>query len=94
MKGLVRTYKDIRADYVFNPDIMNDEPERVRLVKYIVQERLNQVDRTLILLYADCHSYRKLGARLGLSRTTIQAEINRIKKTILTEYEKLKAHEP
>lgn len=94
MKGLVRTYKDIRADYVFNPDIMNDEPERVRLVKYIVQERLNQVDRTLILLYADCHSYRKLGARLGLSRTTIQAEINRIKKTILTEYEKLKAQEP
>lgn len=94
MKGLVRTYKDIRADYVFNPDIMNDEPERVRLVKYIVQERLNQVDRTLILLYADCHSYRKLGARLGLSRTTVQAEINRIKKTILTEYEKLKAQEP
>lgn len=90
MKGLVRTYKDIRADYVFNPDIMNDEPERVRLVKYIVQERLNQVDRTLILLYADCHSYRKLGARLGLSRTTIQAEINRIKKTILKEYNQLK----
>ena len=90
MKGLVRTYKDIRADYVFNPDIMNDEPERVRLVKYIVQERLNQVDRTLILLYADCHSYRKLGARLGLSRTTIQAEINRIKAIILKEYYQLK----
>ncbi len=90
MKGLVRTYKDIRADYVFNPDIMNDEPERVRLVKYIVQERLNQVDRTLILLYADCHSYRKLGARLGLSRTTIQAEINRIKAIILKEYNQLK----
>ena len=90
MKGMVRTYKDIRADYVFNPDIMNDEPERVRLVKYIVQERLNQVDRTLILLYADCHSYRKLGARLGLSRTTIQAEINRIKAIILKEYNQLK----
>ena len=90
MKGLVRTYKDIRADYVFNPDIMNDEPERVRLTKYIVQERLNQVDRTLILLYADCHSYRKLGARLGLSRTTIQAEINRIKAIILKEYNQLK----
>ena len=93
MKGLVRTYKDIRADYVFNPDIMNDEPERVRLVKYIVQERLNQVDRTLIILYADCQSYRKLGKRLGLSHTTIRGEIVRIKAEIIRIYKELETKE-
>jgi DNA-directed RNA polymerase specialized sigma24 family protein len=89
VKGAVRAFRDICEDYTFDPDIMNDEPERVRLVKYIINRRLNQVDRTLIILYADCHSLRKLGARMGLSRTTVQQQINRIKKEILRIYDEL-----
>ncbi len=85
-----RDYKSIREDYTWDPDIFNDEPERVSLVKYIINRRLNEVDRTLIILYADCQSYRKLGKRLGLSHTTIRNEIQRIKAHILEEYERLK----
>ena len=90
MKGLVRSYREIAEDYTFDADIMNGEPEKVRITKYIVNHRLNQVDRTLILLYADCHSYRKLGERMHLSRTTIQTQICRIKAEILRLYEELK----
>lgn len=93
-KDAVRDYKEIRQDYAFDPDIMNDEPERGARVKYIVNNRLNQVDRTLIILYADCQSYRKLGKRLGLSHTTVAQEINRIKAEIRRIYDELKQQEP
>jgi TyrR family helix-turn-helix protein len=92
-KDAARDYKEIRQDYAFDPDIMNDEPERVARVKYIVNNRLNQVDRTLIILYADCQSYRKLGKRLGLSHTTVAQEINRIKAEIRRIYDELKQQE-
>ena len=86
-------YKRIREDYAWNSDIFNDEPERIDRVKYIVNRVLNQTDRTLIILYADCHSYRKLGRRLGLSHTTVRTEILRIRKLILEEYQKLEAQD-
>lgn len=92
-KEIVKDYKTIREDYTFNPDIFNDEPERIARVKYIINCRLNQVDRTLIILYADCQSYRKLGKRLGLSHTTIRCEIMRIKAEILRIYKELEEND-
>lgn len=88
-----RDYMEIRKDYAFDPDIMNPEPERVARVKYIINHRLNQVDKTLIILYADCQSYRKLGKRLGLSHTTVAVEINRIKAEIRRMYDELEQQE-
>lgn len=88
-----RDYMEIRKDYAYDPDIMNPEPERVARVKYIINHRLNQVDKTLIILYADCQSYRKLGKRLGLSHTTVAVEINRIKAEIRRMYDELEQQE-
>ena len=88
-KEVVKDYKTIREDYTFNPDIFNDEPERIARVKYIINHRLNQVDRTLIILYADCQSYRKLGKRLGISRSTCYTLVKKIRDKILQEYEHL-----
>ena len=90
VKGVVRTYKTIREDYVFDDSIFSEEPERIARTKWIIANKLNDVDRTLILLYADCLSFRKLGKRLGLSHTTVAGEIHRIKRHILEEYNKLK----
>lgn len=83
---IIRDYRDIKEDYRFNPDIMSQEDERVARIKEIINTRLSLVDKTLILLYTDCQSYRKLGKRLGLSHMTCRKEIIRIKKIILTEY--------
>lgn len=88
-----RDYMEIRKDYAYDPDIMNPEPERVARVKYIINHRLNQVDKTLIILYADCQSYRKLGKRLGLSHTTVMLEIRRIKAEIRRIYDELEKQE-
>lgn len=81
-----REFKDIEADYVFDPSVMNEDESRVRAVKWIIDNKLNRVDKTLILLYADCLSFRKLGKRMGFSHTTLREEITRIKKHILEEY--------
>ena len=85
-KEIIRDYKDIKEDYKFNPDIMSNEDEKVARIKEIINTRLSLVDKTLILLYTDCQSYRKLGKRLGLSHMTCRKEIIRIKKIILNEY--------
>lgn len=86
---MVSEFREIKADYVFDPDIFNEEPDRVRLVKYIMAERLSTVDRTIILLYIEYRSYRKLGQRLGVSHMTARREVLRIKRIILEEYAKL-----
>lgn len=86
---IVSEFRKIKQDYTYDPDIMNEEDERLSLVKKIIDEKLSQADKTIILLYTDCQSYRKLGARLGVSHMTIRRDVQRIKGIILNEYERL-----
>ena len=89
-----RNYKSIREDYRFDPSIFNDEPERVSRLKWILDNKLTDVERIVILLYVDCRSYRKLAKRLTISHQTCAREVRRIKKKILQEYNKLTEIEP
>lgn len=86
-REVVSEFRKIRQDYTYNPDIMNEEDERVTRVKKIIDTKLSLADKTIILLYVDCQSYRKLGARLGVSHMTLRREVQRIKNIILKEYE-------
>lgn len=83
---VVEEYRAVKQEYAFDPSIFNQDEERTRLVKEIVSTRLSVPDRTLILLYAEYQSYRKLGEQLGLSHMTVRREILRIRKIILDEY--------
>ena len=87
-REVVFEFRKIRQDYTYNPDIMNEEDERLTRVKKIIDTKLSLADKTIILLYVDCQSYRKLGARLGVSHMTIRREVQRIKSIILKEYER------
>ena len=84
---VVTEFRKIKEDYVHNPDIMNDEDERSSRIKEIIDTKLSLADKTIILLYVDCMSYRKLGKRLGVSHMTIRRDVQRIKNIILKEYE-------
>lgn len=86
---LTADYKTIRKDYDFDGSVFSKDAPRVALLKYILKERLSDVDRTLIILYIDLQSYRKLGRRLGFSHTVVAKEIRRIKAQVLEEYKKL-----
>lgn len=87
---IIRDFREIKQDYLSNDDIMSTEAERVSEVKRIINERLSVVDKTIILLYIDCLSYRKLGKRLGLSHMTCRKEVLRIKEIIMKEYASIK----
>ena len=84
---VIAEFRKIKQEYTYNPDIMNEEDERLTRVKKIIDQKLSLADKTIILLYVDCLSYRKLGARLGVSHMTIRREVQRIKNIILKEYE-------
>ena len=86
-REVVSEFRKIRQDYTYNPDIMNEEDERLTRLKKIIDQKLSLADKTIILLYVDCQSYRKLGKRLGVSHMTIRREVHRIKNIILKEYE-------
>ena len=86
---VVKEYRQIKEDYKYNPDIMCPDDPRVSRIKEIIDTKLSQVDKTIILLYADCQSYRKLGAKMHLSHMTVRREVIRIKNIILKEYENL-----
>ena len=83
---VVKEYRQIKEDYKFNPDIMCPDDPKVSRIKEIIDTKLSQVDKTIILLYADCQSYRKLGAKMHLSHMTVRREVIRIKNIILKEY--------
>ena len=86
-REVVSEFRKIRQDYTYNPDIMCEDDPRISRVKEIIDTKLSLADKTIILLYVDCQSYRKLGARLGVSHMTIRREVQRIKNIILKEYE-------
>ena len=84
---VIAEFRKIKQEYSYNPYIMNEEDERLTKVKKIIDNKLSLADKTIILLYVDCQSYRKLGKRLGVSHMTIRREVQRIKNIILKEYE-------
>lgn len=73
--------KAILADYKYNDDIMCDDDERVLAIKKAIS-KLNDPDRIIFCLYMDLGGSRKVGKVLGVSRTTVLKEINRIKMEI------------
>lgn len=85
---VVAEFRKVKEEYSYNPDIMNDEDARTLRIKEIIDTKLSLADKTIILLYVDCQSYRKLGARLGVSHMTIRRDVQRIKRIILEEYGK------
>lgn len=86
----LQEYRLVRDDYKYNPDITDTDEERVRKLKYIINNLLSPTDKVFIILYAECQSLRKLGAKMGVSHQTIGNEIRRIKKQIIAEYTKIK----
>lgn len=86
---VVKEFRAIKEEYAYNPDVMCLDDDRVRKIKYIIDNRLDAVDRTIILLYADCQSLRKVAKKVGVSHATIRTWVNKIRAKIVKEYEQL-----
>lgn len=56
----------------------------------IALNELDTADRTLMMLYTDLQSYRKLGKMLNISHQAIKIEIERIREIMIDRMEVLK----
>jgi RNA polymerase sigma-70 factor (ECF subfamily) len=60
----------------------NIEPdERIPLLQQVIAS-LPALDRGLMLLYLDDHSYREIAAILGLTETNVATKLNRLKQRV------------
>ena len=79
-------YTELTDNYQYEENELTDKELKV---KQIVS-KLGIFDRTIIEIYADCNSLRKLGDVLGVSHTAIKKDVDRIKEYVKKEYEKVK----
>lgn len=77
----VEVYREIRGEYAGVLEPSESDDDRMLGIKRAVS-RLPVVDRMLLLLYAECRSYRRLGEMIGVSHSTMRKEIQRIRKDI------------
>ena len=80
--------KEILEDYQPSYDIFNEEDELIDKLKHIIYFKLNEVDKRIILMYAELKSLRKLGLELGISVSSAWIKINEIRDKIYKELQK------
>jgi RNA polymerase sigma-70 factor (ECF subfamily) len=61
-----------------------EQDERTRLL-YAFIDRLDALNRGLLLLYLDEHSYRDIAAILGITETNVATKISRLKQRFARE---------
>jgi len=72
----------ILGDYLPDDDIFSEEPELINRIKHIIYEKLSETDKRVLLLYAELSSQRKVGEKLGVSASTVNILIRKIRNRI------------
>lgn len=72
--------KPVLQEKAFNAED-NDLEEDIKLL-YESISKLNRIDRAIILLYLDDHSYQEIAEITGLTEKNISVKIHRIKKRL------------
>lgn len=72
---------DILNDYKFNNSTDDDFMYRLKQIIF----DLPQIDRNIIIIYAEERSQRKLAKRLNVSLTTVYNKIKEIREYIITK---------
>jgi len=67
------------SDYDYELD------EQIKLL-YKSIEKLNYIEKAIILLYLDDYSYKEIAEIIGLSKTNISTKINRIKAKLKKDF--------
>lgn len=75
--------EDLLEDYAPDNTIFSNESPEINKIKNIIYNDLDEVDRRIIILYAELGSLRALGKELGVSASSAWLKIRDIKKKIL-----------
>lgn len=72
---------DLLTEYEIDYSMFTNMDDRLLSI-YPKWLELNEADKTVIILYAEYHSYREVGRILGISHTTIQRFIKQIRERL------------
>lgn len=79
-------FKNMLEDYAPDDDIFSEEDEDINRLKHIVYDELDEVDKRVLLMYAELGTLEKVGKELGVSRASACLKIKQIRQQI---YDKL-----
>mgnify|MGYP002868282634 CR=1 FL=1 len=77
---------EILEEYKPDNDIFSEEEFNIKKLKNIIFNELDEVERRIILIYAETGSLRKLGKELGVCASTALSKIKEIRKKIYDKY--------
>lgn len=83
----LRTFSAIKSEYAYDADVLCMDSHKVRILKWIIETKLDDADKIIIKLYAELGSIRELSKMLGISRSSADKQIDRIQAVIRREYE-------
>ena len=70
-------------DYSFESDIFNEDSEQIRKIKWIIDNKLTDSEKTIFLMYTDRNSSASATAKvLNCTPATVRNYINRIRQKI------------
>lgn len=72
---------DLLTEYEIDYSMFTNMDDRLLSI-YPKWLELNKADKTVIILYAEYHSYREVGRILEISHTTIQRFIKQIRERL------------
>lgn len=89
-KEIANRLKALKEQYKYKePDIFTED-STYSISTYVIDNYLDNIDKTLIYLYAEAGSLRKLGDMIGCSHQSVRNEINRIKTNIKNKINEIK----
>ncbi len=82
-----RTHSLLPADACLLEEIPDtaSQPEEIMLLYQFI-ERLDPLNKGLLLLYLDGYSYREIAEVLGITETNVATKIGRLKQTMKQEF--------
>lgn len=83
---MLKNINAILDDYKPQNDLFSEEDFEINRIKNIIYNDLDEVDRRIILMYADCGSLRTLGKELGVCASTVRNKIIEIRNKIYDKY--------
>jgi RNA polymerase sigma factor (sigma-70 family) len=87
-KNLVR-YRSLSQTEFDIPDaVTEDRYEEQKKMFYEALEKCDNVEKALVLLYLDDHSYKEMSVILGISESNIGVKLNRVKNVLRENFKK------
>lgn len=79
---------DLLQDYQEDTSIWNEEEDKIRITKHIINNHLTEAEKRVLLIYVDAGSIRAAAEILHVSQTTYRMYLNNVKKKIIEQYDR------